>query len=337
MAIIILYVLAGALVLALMLFFRAEKYFRSGFYGRYLGIMLAVMQSLWIIGCFVIWKSGSSLSLGVGFLCLLGMLSVVILVGMVIEHFVISGFYAHAGSRPRFSLFMLIIVWLGGMVLFLGWHFVILLGRVLFSSKSAPVLRVIGIVMTVLVGAALVFIIGVNLAIQQSAQEEIYSLAEVPTGKVAVVFGAGIRAESLSPTVVLQDRITSAAELYQSGKVEQIILSGAGVEGGLEVEVMEQYALEIGIPAEALLLDPLGVRTYATCQQVRRTFGVDDVVLVTQNFHLPRALFLCNSLGVKSVGLSADLRPYSPLSRSTWAVREALATAYAWLEVTLFK
>ena len=337
MAIKFLYALAGALILALLMFIQADKYFRGGFYGRYLGIMLAVMQSLWMIGCFVIWKSVSSLSPGAGFLRLLGMLSVVILIGMVIEHFVLSGFYANAGSRPRFSLIMLIIVWLGGVVLFLGWHLAFLLGRALFSSTSSPALRVIGIVLAVLVGTAMVFIVGVNHSIRQSAQKEIYSLAEVPPGKVAVVFGAGIRAESLSPTAVLQDRIKAAAELYQSGKVEQILLSGAGVEGGLEVEVMEQYALESGIPAEALLLDPLGVRTYATCQQARDTFGLDDVVLVTQNFHLPRALFLCNSLGVNSVGLSADLRPYSPLSRSTWAVREALATAYAWLEVTLFK
>ena len=332
-----LYVLAGALILALLMIIQADKYYRSSFYGGYLGAMMAVILGLWIIGCFIIWKSVSSSSLGAGLFRLVGMLSLVILVGMVIEHFVLTGFYANAGSRPRFSIIKIIIVWLGGVVLFLGWHLVFLLGRTLFSSTSSPALRVTGFVITGLTAVAVLFIIGINIDVRKSAQKKIYSLADIPPGKVAVVFGAGIWEETLSPTAVLQDRIKAAAELYQAGKVERVLLSGAGVDGGLEVDVMEQYALESGIPAEVLLLDPLGVRTYATCQQARDTFGVDDAVLVTQNFHLSRALFLCNSLDVSSVGLSADLRTYSPLNRAIWFVREALATAYAWLEVTVFK
>lgn len=333
----ILYVLAGVLILALLMFIQADKYFRSGFYGRYLGIMLAVMSGLWLLGCFIIWKHIDTPRTGAAFLRWLGIFSLVVIMGMVVEHFVNSAFMTGSGSQPRFSILMVAFVWAGGVMLFLGWHIVFLLGRLLFSPASASAIRIIGFVLVGLIAVAALFTVGVNIAVWRSARENIYSIAEAPQGQTAVVFGAGIWSESLRPTAVLQDRIKAAAELYQAGKVDQILLSGAGVEGGLEVEVMQQYALEIGIPTEALLLDPLGVRTYATCRQARDAFGVDDVVLVTQNFHLPRALFLCKSLDVKSLGVSADLRTYSPLSRGTWAVREALATAYAWLEVTLFK
>jgi SanA protein len=333
MTIRILYALAGALILALMTFVQADKYFRSGFYGKYLGIMLAVLLALWAASCLLIRKSVSSLSLGAGLLRWLGMLSLVIIIGTVVEHFVLAALQSGSAGRSQFSPFSLIFNWIGGGVLFLGWHVLFLLGRALFSRTSPPVLRVVGIVLASLIVVAVVFIAVVNIAIRRSTRADIYSLSDIPSGKVAVVFGAGVWEESMRPTAVLQDRIKAAVELVRAGKVEQVILSGDGEDGGLEVDVMEQYALESGIPAEALLLDPLGVRTYATCRQARDAFGVEEAILVTQNFHLPRALFLCRSLGVESVGVSADLRTYTPFSHAIWALRESIATAYAWLEV----
>jgi vancomycin permeability regulator SanA len=336
MTIKILYGLAGLLILASLMFIRADKYFRSGFYGRYLGIMLAVMVGLWLAGSFLIWKRIDTLRLGAAFLRWLGIFSLALVLGMVVEHFVTTALLTGSGSQPRFSILMIAFVWAGGVLLFLGWHLLFLLGSLFFSPGSASAVRVIGFVLVGLIAVAALFTVGINIVIRRSVRESIYSIADVPQGGTAIVFGAGVWSESLKPTAVLQDRIEAAAELFQTGKVDRVLLSGAGVEGGLEVEVMQQTALELGLPGEALLLDPLGVRTYATCRQARDTFGTDNAVLVTQNFHLPRALFLCNSMGVKSVGLSADLRTYSPLNRAIWFVRESLATAYAWVEVTVF-
>lgn len=335
MAIKLSYVFAGVLILALLMFVQADKYFRFGFYARYLGIMLAVMLVLWLAGNFTVWKRVSSLSIGAAFIHWLGVLSLTTIIGMIVEYFLLAGLLSNSASQPRFSIFSAVLLWLGGMILFLGWHVFFFLMRTLFNGT--PALRIVGIVLVSLFAMTVLFVFVVNGVIRRSARSEIYTFAELPSGKVAVVFGAGVRSETRQPTAVLQDRIKAAVELYQAGKVQQVLLSGTGVDGGIEVDVMEEYALDIGIPADALLLDPLGVRTYATCQRVRDEFGIEDVVLVTQNFHLPRALFLCDSLGVKSTGLSADLRVYSPLSRATWILREAAATAYAWLEVTFIE
>jgi vancomycin permeability regulator SanA len=111
-------------------------------------------------------------------------------------------------------------------------------------------------------------------------------------GRTAIVFGAGILPDG-EPTVVLYDRVATAAELYRLGKVEQIILSGDGQDiYHNEPEVMRKTAVGFGIPESALMLDGDGIRTFESCRRARDEFGVEHAVLVTQRFHLPRALML---------------------------------------------
>jgi SanA protein len=104
--------------------------------------------------------------------------------------------------------------------------------------------------------------------------------------------------------------------------------------GSIEVDVMSDYSVELGISEDNLIADREGFRTLETCQRAVEDFGVQDALLVTQAFHLPRALYLCDSLGLEVHGVQADRRAYSPLSLITWTVRESVATAYAWFEVT---
>jgi SanA protein len=95
---------------------------------------------------------------------------------------------------------------------------------------------------------------------------------------------------------------------------------------------MRQYALGLGVPDEAIALDYAGFSTYDSCYRARDIFGVDEAILVTQDFHLDRALLICNSLGIDSVGVAADvMRPagYSRLSLFRSMVREFPATALA--------
>jgi len=330
----ILYFLAGVLILTLMMFIRADKHFQYGLYDRFIGIMLAVMFVFWLAGSLAIWKRLMSCSIGAALIHWLGVLSLTIFISAIIEHFVLSRLLSNYASQPRFSLFVVILFWLESIIFYLGGHLFFLFCKMLFNST--PTLRVIGIVLVSLFVLVVAFVLITNYTIRRLTRSDIYPLNEITTCKMAIVFGAGVWSEAVMLSAVLEDWIKAVIELYRAGKVMQNVLSGTGVDGGLEVEIMEEYALDSGIPAEALFLDPLGVRTYATCQQIRDRFGTDEVVLVTQNFHLSRALYLCNVLGVQSVGLSADLRTYSPLNRATWAVREAIATAYAWLEVTFF-
>ena len=157
------------------------------------------------------------------------------------------------------------------------------------------------------------------------AKPRTFSAADVPARRVAVVFGAGIRNGQPSP--VLRDRVQTAADLYFSGKVEKLLMSGDNrfVDYN-EPAAMRQYALKLGVPDADIVLDYAGRRTYDTCYRARDIFGLDSVILVTQAFHLPRAIYLCNMLGVDGVGVPADIQYYRKISRAIWNFRETLAT-----------
>lgn len=150
---------------------------------------------------------------------------------------------------------------------------------------------------------------------------------------VAIVFGAGLRLDG-SPSPVLRDRVRAAVELYNNGKVEKLLLSGDNrfVDYN-EPGAMQDYALELGVPLEDLVLDYAGRRTYDTCYRANVIFKVENAYVVTQNFHLPRALFLCNQFGIEALGINADLREYSNYSLRYWNFREIFATTSALWDV----
>ena len=153
--------------------------------------------------------------------------------------------------------------------------------------------------------------------------------------RVAIVFGAGLERNG-SPTPVLYDRVATAVELYKTGKVNKLLLTGDNrfIDYN-EPDVMRQTALQLGLPDAALVLDYAGRRTYDSCYRARDIFGLNRAILVTQAFHLDRALYLCNSLGVDSFGVSADRRAYAASSMAWWSIREAAATVGAWFDLNV--
>lgn len=161
----------------------------------------------------------------------------------------------------------------------------------------------------------------------------IYQTEDAPQKRLAIVFGAGLRRDG-TPTAILRDRVETAADLYFTGKVEKLLMSGDNrfLEYN-EPESMRQYALSLGVPDEAIAMDYAGRRTYDTCYRAKEVFAVEDVLLVTQKFHLPRALFLCNALGLEATGVEANTRRFWSLSLLIWNVRELLATTGAFLDV----
>lgn len=167
------------------------------------------------------------------------------------------------------------------------------------------------------------------------AWPRLYLAENVPAQRVAIVFGAGLRRDG-SPSPVLRNRVEAAAKLYFAGKVEKLLMSGDNrFVYYNEPGAMSSYALELGIPQDAIVLDYAGRSTYDTCYRARDIFKVPQAILITQGFHLPRALYLCNTLGVSSVGVASDLRQYRPYSLLFWNLRELLATMNAMLEVHL--
>src|SRR5688572_3666537 len=129
------------------------------------------------------------------------------------------------------------------------------------------------------------------------AADRIFQKESAPAEETAIVFGAGLRRDG-RPSPILRDRVQTAASLYLNGKVKKLLMSGDGqMENYNEPEAMRQLALSLGVPDEAISLDFAGSRTYDTCYRAKAVFGINSALLVTQRFHLPRALFLCNALG----------------------------------------
>ncbi len=188
-------------------------------------------------------------------------------------------------------------------------------------------------ILFLLVGVALLTLLVARLVTGTYARSRTYSPAEVPPQSVAIVFGAGLWRDGTA-TPVLYDRVLRASELFFSGKVEKLLMSGDNrfVEYN-EPAVMREVALSLGVPDEAIVLDYAGRRTYDTCYRAKAIFGLTEAILVTQQFHLPRAIYLCNHLGVDGVGVEADGRVYRKSSVLIWNVREFLATVNALWEV----
>ncbi|HJR79184.1 MAG TPA: ElyC/SanA/YdcF family protein [Anaerolineales bacterium] len=165
------------------------------------------------------------------------------------------------------------------------------------------------------------------------ALDRIYQPDGAPAQGVAIVFGAGLRRDG-TPTAILRDRVQTAANLYLSGRVEKLLMSGDGQMANYnEPEAMRGFALSLGVPEEAIILDFAGSRTYDTCYRAKEIFGVNSALLVTQKFHLPRALFLCNALGLEAAGVEANNRQFRRSAMLIWNTRELFATIGAFLDV----
>jgi SanA protein len=174
-----------------------------------------------------------------------------------------------------------------------------------------------------------------RLAIVTYAGSKMIQPGEVAPQRVAIVFGAGLKRDGTA-TQVLQDRVRTAADLFFTGKVEVLLMSGDNrfVDYN-EPAVMQAVALSLGVPQEAIVLDYAGRRTYDTCYRAKAIFGVDKAILVTQAFHLPRAIYLCNRLGVEATGVAADVRVYRRSAVFLWNVREIIASAAALWDVNI--
>lgn len=166
------------------------------------------------------------------------------------------------------------------------------------------------------------------------AYPRLYAVGEAPERPVAIVFGAGLWWNG-EPTPVLRDRVTTAAELYAAGKVSWLLMSGSQSGTYNEPQAMHDYAVGLGVPEEAIVMDSAGNRTFDTCYRAKAVYNIQSAILVTQNFHLPRALYTCNNLDIEAVGVAADRRDYRRETLFYWNLRELPATLSALIELHL--
>ena len=168
------------------------------------------------------------------------------------------------------------------------------------------VVRWIGVALA----AALVAVGGPWLLVRLATAGDRYAVRDaVPAAPVGLVLGAGVNADGTA-SAFLTERVSVAAELYHRGTVRALLMSGDNSRAGYdEVGVMSRLAQGFGVPASAIVLDHAGFDTYSSCYRARQAFGLHRAVIVTQPFHLPRAVWLCDALGVASVGVSTGADP----------------------------
>lgn len=146
--------------------------------------------------------------------------------------------------------------------------------------------------------------------VQARYNHQIYALETVPPARVAIVFGARVYSNGYL-SGMLRDRVDTAIDLYKAGKVQKLLVSGDNRFANYnEPGAMMAYAIAHGVTPADIQPDYGGRRTYDTCYRAQAIFQVQEAILVTQAFHLPRALYLCDQLGIKTSGVVADRQLY---------------------------
>lgn len=180
---------------------------------------------------------------------------------------------------------------------------------------------------------ALLLSVVVARHVTHTAAAHRFALEDAPHRRVALVLGARVHGDR--PSNMLEDRLAAALALYEAGRCDKLLLSGAHDRDDYdEVGVMRRWLEARGVPPDDIYLDHAGLRTLDSMVRAREVFGAGEVVVVTQDFHLARAIYLGRALGLDVVGVEAPPRYRYPraLHRRN-AVREHLARSRAWLDV----
>lgn len=181
----------------------------------------------------------------------------------------------------------------------------------------------------------LVILISANLFIVKNAKE-IYSPNKAPTSTLAIIFGGGMKNNGAEMSDMQWDRVEVGAELFKTGKVSQVMITGDdGWFKDDEINAMHKRLIELGVPAEKISADPHGYRTYESCLRETSLYNVTSSIVISQSFHLPRIQYLCEHFGMRTTLVHADKRVYE----SWWIqnAREWLARVKAMVEIEITK
>lgn len=156
----------------------------------------------------------------------------------------------------------------------------------------------------------IVTIVSVNLYVKSSTKDSIcYNLNNLPKNEVGIIFGAGINGDQ--PSKYLKDRLDAGILLYKTHKIDKILLSGDnGRDEYDELTVMKTYCFNHGVDTTKIYIDYAGFDTYSTMYRAKHIFKIKKATLVSQEYHLNRAIYIGQKLGVKSIGFSANKGEY---------------------------
>ena len=181
-------------------------------------------------------------------------------------------------------------------------------------------------------------IIGIlpRIAIFMTTRRTIFSDRQCPPNRFAVVLGAGIEKDG-RPTRVLRERIETAVNLLRRANVSALVLTGGNKSiYANETESMRLYAAELGVQNESILIDPDGFRSFDSCVNLL-PLRSNQITLVTQQFHLPRVVWIAHSLGINAIGCAAPHQIEHWDDFLLWQLREFVACWRALIDVLRFK
>ncbi len=188
-------------------------------------------------------------------------------------------------------------------------------------SKKKKRLLAVGMVLILMASSPFI----INAYVKSSVKERIIPVEQAAKlgADCILVFGAGVNLDG-SPSPMLGDRLRRAIELYDAGASDRMLMSGDhGRQEYDEVNSMKQFAIDDDIPSENIFMDHAGFSTYESLYRAKEIFEAKKVILVTQEYHLYRALYIARSLGLDAYGVSSDLQSYS--GQSYYNAREVLA------------
>lgn len=175
-----------------------------------------------------------------------------------------------------------------------------------------------------ILGAATV--LGINLWVTGSVKDSILTeqqASQLQDVDCIIVLGCQVRNDG-TPSHMLEDRLKQGVALYDLGAAPKLLMSGDhGTEGYDEVDTMKRYAVDAGVPSADVFMDHAGFSTYETVYRAKEIFQAEKVVIVTQRYHLYRALYIAEALGLEAYGVAAEYRRYS--GQFARNVREVLA------------
>lgn len=168
-------------------------------------------------------------------------------------------------------------------------------------------------VVLLFIGALLLWVptVYVNMATRGKRYElSRVSIQDVPKRDVGIVFGAALRKRGTEPSQFLQWRIETAVKLYKAGRVDSLLMTGDGSYSDHdEPEVMRQEAIAEGVPEADIAVDKFGFDTYDSCSRAATWRDIKSATVVTQGYHLPRAVYSCQSVGIDTIGVNAQSAP----------------------------
>jgi SanA protein len=191
--------------------------------------------------------------------------------------------------------------------------------------------RVLVVVVLTTLGAVVVLVAVANAVVLLGGGGSSH-VADAPHAQVALVLGAQVKPDG-TPSAMLADRIAVGARLYRDGKVDKVLASGDhGTHEYDEVDAMKRALIAAGVPERDVFTDHAGFDTWDSVVRARKVFEVRSALVVTQDFHLPRAVWLARRAGLDAHGVSADLQGYGHALRFS-QIRELLARVKAVGEV----